>query len=83
MKVQNMKLPITIGNANFQGQFIRESIYLFGPRGCVEFNSKIGNERHRRQRSKTPKCENMFCIRRYEKKSIVVSVKGAWKREMW
>lgn len=79
-----MRLPITIGNANFQGQFIRESIYLFGPRGCVEFNSKIGNERHRRQRSKTPKCENMFCIGRYEKKSIVVaSIKGAWKREMW
>lgn len=63
-----MKLPIIIGNANFQGQFIGESICLFGSRGCVEFNSKIGNERHRRQRSKTPKCENMFCIERCEKK---------------
>lgn len=79
-----MKLPITIGNANFQGQFIGESIYLFGPRGCVEFNGKIGNERHRRQRSKTPKSENIFCTGRCEKKPIVVaSVKGAWKREMW
>ena len=74
-----MKLPITIGSAYFQGQFIGESIYLFGRRGSVEFNSKIGNERHHRQRSKTPKCEKRFCTGRCEKKSIVVaSVKGAW-----
>lgn len=74
LEVQNTKLPITVGSANFQGQFIGESIYLFGPRGCMEFNSKIGNERHHRQRSKTPKCENMFCTGRCEKKNLLWEV---------
>lgn len=76
LEVQNTKLPITVGSANFQGQFIGESIYLFGPRGCMEFNSKIGNERHHRQRSKTPKCENMFCTGRCEKKIYCGKCKG-------